>query len=76
MAHPFCPGKKKQQYKYRDLLQHVFGVGTGAAWRKAKAKAQHLALANYLTFELAKRGRGVRDDELEEVIFVFHVLFL
>lgn len=49
---PFFPGKKKQQFKYRDLLQHASGVGSGAAWRKPKLKAQHLALAVYLTSEL------------------------
>ncbi|KAF7141680.1 hypothetical protein RHSIM_Rhsim06G0089800 [Rhododendron simsii] len=33
---PFCLGKKKQQFKYRDLLQHAPRVGSGAVWRKAK----------------------------------------
>ncbi|KAE9444729.1 hypothetical protein C3L33_23374, partial [Rhododendron williamsianum] len=27
---PFCPGKKKQQWKYTDLLQHASGVGSGS----------------------------------------------
>ncbi|KAE9444719.1 hypothetical protein C3L33_23383, partial [Rhododendron williamsianum] len=54
---PFCPRKKKQQYKYRDILQHA-SVGTGAAWWKAKAKAQHQALAMYLTSELASEADG------------------
>ncbi|KAI8542373.1 hypothetical protein RHMOL_Rhmol08G0133700 [Rhododendron molle] len=36
---PFCPLKKKQQFKYRNLLQHASGVGSGAAWRKPKLKA-------------------------------------
>ncbi|KAI8543621.1 hypothetical protein RHMOL_Rhmol08G0232500 [Rhododendron molle] len=25
---PFCQGKKKQQWQYRDLLQHASGVGS------------------------------------------------
>ncbi|KAI8572800.1 hypothetical protein RHMOL_Rhmol01G0228700 [Rhododendron molle] len=55
---PFCPRKKKQQYKYRDILQHASGVGTGVAGRKAKAKAQHQALAMYLAFELVSEADG------------------
>uniref|UniRef100_A0A6I9QNQ3 Factor of DNA methylation 5 n=2 Tax=Elaeis guineensis var. tenera TaxID=51953 RepID=A0A6I9QNQ3_ELAGV len=34
---PFCAGKKKQDYNYKDLLQHANGVGTSN--RKAKVKA-------------------------------------
>ncbi|KAI8566848.1 hypothetical protein RHMOL_Rhmol02G0074000 [Rhododendron molle] len=55
---PFCPGKKKQQWQYRDLLQHASGVGSGAAWRKPKLKAQHLALTMYLTSDLAHEAEG------------------
>ncbi|XP_062176533.1 factor of DNA methylation 1-like [Alnus glutinosa] len=50
---PFCAGKKKQDYKYKDLLQHASGVGKGSANRSAKQKANHLALAKYLENELA-----------------------
>ncbi|XP_031277784.1 factor of DNA methylation 1-like isoform X2 [Pistacia vera] len=50
---PFCAGKKKQVYKYKDLLQHASGVGKGAANRNAKQKANHLALAKYLEIDLA-----------------------
>ncbi|KAI8536727.1 hypothetical protein RHMOL_Rhmol10G0279500 [Rhododendron molle] len=50
---PFCLGKKTQQWQYRDLLQHASGVESGAAWRKPKLKAQHLALSVYLTTDLA-----------------------
>ncbi|KAI8571264.1 hypothetical protein RHMOL_Rhmol01G0105900 [Rhododendron molle] len=55
---PFCLGKKKQQWQYRDLLQHASGVGSGAAWRKPKLKAQHLALSVYLTTDLAHEAEG------------------
>ncbi|XP_059441528.1 factor of DNA methylation 1-like [Corylus avellana] len=50
---PFCAGKKKQDYKYKDLLQHASGVGKGSANRSAKQKANHLALAKYLETDLA-----------------------
>ncbi|XVF24677.1 hypothetical protein REPUB_Repub13aG0148000 [Reevesia pubescens] len=50
---PFCAGKKKQDYKFKDLLQHASGVGKGSANRSAKQKANHLALAMYLENYLA-----------------------
>ncbi|XVF86344.1 hypothetical protein PTKIN_Ptkin18bG0031900 [Pterospermum kingtungense] len=50
---PFCAGKKKQDYKYKDLLQHASGVGKGSANRSAIQKANHLALAKYLEVDLA-----------------------
>ncbi|OMO52869.1 hypothetical protein CCACVL1_29052 [Corchorus capsularis] len=50
---PFCAGKKKQDYKYKDLLQHASGVGKGSANRSAIQKANHLALAKYLEIDLA-----------------------
>ncbi|XP_051189999.1 factor of DNA methylation 1 [Lolium perenne] len=43
---PFCPGKKKQDYRYNELLQHAIGVG--ASNRAAKVKANHQALAKLL----------------------------
>ncbi|CAM0911248.1 unnamed protein product [Alopecurus aequalis] len=43
---PFCPGKKKQDYRYNELLQHAIGVG--ASNRAAKVKAKHQALASLL----------------------------
>lgn len=46
---PFCTGKKKQDYRYKDLLQHATGVG---AARKGKEKVNHLALAKYLKNDL------------------------
>ncbi|GMH14309.1 hypothetical protein Nepgr_016150 [Nepenthes gracilis] len=50
---PFCAGKKKQEYGYKDLLQHSSGVGKGSANRSAKQKANHLALAKFLEEDLA-----------------------
>uniref|UniRef100_A0A5B7B4M2 Putative factor of DNA methylation 1 isoform X2 n=1 Tax=Davidia involucrata TaxID=16924 RepID=A0A5B7B4M2_DAVIN len=49
---PFCAGKKKQDYKYKDLLQHASGVGKGSSNRSAKQKANHLALAKFLETDL------------------------
>ncbi|VVB11528.1 unnamed protein product [Arabis nemorensis] len=50
---PFCSGKKKQHYKYKELLAHASGVAKGSASRNAKQKANHLALAKYMNNELA-----------------------
>lgn len=49
---PFCAGKKKQDYKYKDLLQHASGVGKGSSNRSNKQKVTHLALAKYLEADL------------------------
>nr|XP_017250607.1 PREDICTED: factor of DNA methylation 1-like isoform X1 [Daucus carota subsp. sativus]XP_017250608.1 PREDICTED: factor of DNA methylation 1-like isoform X1 [Daucus carota subsp. sativus] len=49
---PFCVGKKKQDYKYKDLLQHANGAGKGSSNRRAKKKACHIALAQYLENDL------------------------
>lgn len=49
---PFCAGKKKQEYGFKDLFQHASGVAKGAAHRRAKQKANHLALAKYLEIDL------------------------
>ncbi|KAL8153285.1 hypothetical protein V2J09_011045 [Rumex salicifolius] len=45
---PFCLGKKKQEYVYKDLMQHASGVGKGSVNRSAKQKANHLALAKFM----------------------------
>ncbi|KAK7411593.1 hypothetical protein VNO78_03028 [Psophocarpus tetragonolobus] len=50
---PFCEGKKKQAFGFKDLLQHASGVGTGSSKRREKIKAKHLALAQYLKEDLS-----------------------
>lgn len=50
---PFCAGKKKQNFKYKDLHQHASGVGKASSNKSAKQKANHLALAIYLENDLA-----------------------
>lgn len=53
---PFCAGKKKQNFKYKDLHQHASGVSKGSSNRSAKQKANHLALTMYLENELANEA--------------------
>ncbi|CAL4943041.1 unnamed protein product [Urochloa decumbens] len=43
---PFCLGKKKQDCRYNELLQHA--VGVGASNHAAKVNANHQALAKLL----------------------------
>ncbi|CAN8293191.1 unnamed protein product [Cochlearia groenlandica] len=50
---PFCSGKKKQDYKYKELFAHASGVSKGSSNRSAKQKANHLALAKFLENDLA-----------------------
>ncbi|GMI86246.1 INVOLVED IN DE NOVO 2, RNA-DIRECTED DNA METHYLATION 12 [Hibiscus trionum] len=50
---PFCPKKKKQDYLYKDLLQHASGVGKSSSdKRSVREKANHLALVKYLEKDL------------------------
>ncbi|KAE8714821.1 Protein INVOLVED IN DE NOVO 2 [Hibiscus syriacus] len=50
---PYCPQKKKQRYRYIDLVQHASGVGkSSSAKRRPAEKANHLALAEYLEKDL------------------------
>ncbi|KAK9279323.1 hypothetical protein L1049_013002 [Liquidambar formosana] len=53
---PYCPGKKKQDYLYKDLLQHASGIGRGSQSRSTKEKARHLALVKYMERYLASKG--------------------
>ncbi|CAM0949715.1 unnamed protein product [Alopecurus aequalis] len=48
---PFCLGKKKQNYSGKDLLQHASGIGA-APKRKARVRAAHLALAEFVKNDL------------------------
>ncbi|XP_027907732.1 factor of DNA methylation 1-like isoform X1 [Vigna unguiculata] len=65
---PYCAGKKKQDYKYKDLLQHASGVGKGSANRSAKQKANHLALAKYLQVDLASEAEPIQNPALTLVV--------
>ncbi|GMY32104.1 factor of DNA methylation 1-like [Fagus crenata] len=65
---PFCAGKKKQDYKYKDLHQHASGVGKGSANRSAKQKANHLALAKYLETDLASEVDQIKNPILPQPV--------
>lgn len=80
---PFCPNKKKQDYKYKELLAHASGVSKGSSRKKARVKANHLALAKYLENEPAGDVEPVpyppvlplNDSEAEpDEIYVFPVM--
>ncbi|KAL2333251.1 hypothetical protein Fmac_014464 [Flemingia macrophylla] len=50
---PYCPKKRKRDYLYKELLQHASGVGQSSSQkRKARDKANHLALVKYLEKDL------------------------
>ncbi|XP_040992288.1 factor of DNA methylation 4-like [Juglans microcarpa x Juglans regia] len=44
---PYCPGKCKQDYLFKELLQHASAVITSRS-RSIKEKARHLALERYM----------------------------
>ncbi|KAK9669553.1 hypothetical protein RND81_13G139100 [Saponaria officinalis] len=62
---PFCAGKKKQEYGFKDLYQHATGVAKGAAHRSAKQKANHLALSKFLEVDLGYVDETSRPPEPE-----------
>ncbi|XP_042504376.1 protein INVOLVED IN DE NOVO 2-like [Macadamia integrifolia] len=53
---PFCLGKRKRDYLYKELLQHASGVGKGSSTRSVKQKANHLALAKFMERDIAPEG--------------------
>ncbi|CAM0880764.1 unnamed protein product [Alopecurus aequalis] len=49
---PFCPGKKKQDYKLKDLLQHADGIGVSSKHRRhGRERAFHRAFARFVRAE-------------------------
>ncbi|XP_043704788.1 protein INVOLVED IN DE NOVO 2-like [Telopea speciosissima] len=53
---PFCLGKRKRDYHYKELLQHASGVSKGSSTRSVKQKANHLALAKFMERDIAPEG--------------------
>nr|KYP48518.1 hypothetical protein KK1_029811 [Cajanus cajan] len=50
---PYCPKMKKQDYVYRELLEHASGVGQSSSQKRSvREKATHLALMKYLKNDL------------------------
>ncbi|KAK0605415.1 hypothetical protein LWI29_026486 [Acer saccharum] len=53
---PFCYGKRKRDYRFKELLEHASGVGRSRS-RSRREKAQHLALENYVNRYLVGKDR-------------------
>ncbi|XP_031487859.1 protein INVOLVED IN DE NOVO 2-like [Nymphaea colorata] len=51
---PYCLGKKKQDYKYKDLLQHATGVGNSN--KRLKETVKHRALAKFLQLDFIEKS--------------------
>ncbi|KAK9274866.1 hypothetical protein L1049_022120 [Liquidambar formosana] len=77
---PFCAGKRKQEYRYDELLQHASGVATGSVYRSGKQKANHLALTKYLENDIADESsstqhkaepRSVAENHEQDELFVW-----
>lgn len=60
--------EKKQEFKYKDLLQHASGVGKGSANRSAQQKANHLALGKYLETDLACEAEPIQRPALPQAV--------
>ncbi|KAF2321510.1 hypothetical protein GH714_000187 [Hevea brasiliensis] len=60
--------EKKQDYKYKDLLQHASGVAKGSANRSGKQKANHLALAMYLENDLVNEADQIQRPVLPQPV--------
>ncbi|KMT18331.1 hypothetical protein BVRB_2g024880 [Beta vulgaris subsp. vulgaris] len=54
---PYCPGKRKRDYQYKELLQHASGIGNAnSKKRRAREKANHLGLAKFLEEEVQNQA--------------------
>lgn len=51
---PYCPGKKKLVYQYKDLLQHASDVAKGSQNKDIKHKGKHLSLVKYMKNHLLR----------------------
>ncbi|KAH6766150.1 hypothetical protein C2S52_017133 [Perilla frutescens var. hirtella] len=49
---PYCPGKKKLVYEFKDLLQHAIDVGKGSQNKSVNHKGKHLGLVKYMKNDL------------------------
>lgn len=54
---PYCPGKRKQDYYYKDLLRHASSFSRSTS-RGVKEKAKHLALERYMKRYLDRQGHS------------------
>lgn len=54
---PYCPGKRKRDYHYKELLQHASGIGNAnSKKRRAREKANHMGLARFLEVEVQNQA--------------------
>ncbi|XP_074574646.1 factor of DNA methylation 1-like isoform X1 [Curcuma longa] len=63
---PFCASKKKQDYQFKDLLQHATGIGASNS-RKGSLKADHRAFARFLQRDLAP-SIALRPEDLKAAV--------
>lgn len=49
---PYCPGKKKLVYPYKDLLQHASDLSKGSQNKDIKHKGKHLGLLRFIKTDL------------------------
>ncbi|KAJ7980848.1 factor of DNA methylation 1-like [Quillaja saponaria] len=61
---PFCPGKRKQDYLFKELLQHASGLGSSSG-RDVKEKAKHLGLERYMRRHLDVKGQPAPSTKVE-----------
>ncbi|XP_026377419.1 protein INVOLVED IN DE NOVO 2-like [Papaver somniferum] len=71
---PFCQGKKKLDYLYKDIKQYAVGIASSHG-KRAKHRANHLALSKYLETELApvvvQAHPEVETDQNRDELFVY-----
>ncbi|CAA0811847.1 Protein INVOLVED IN DE NOVO 2 [Striga hermonthica] len=61
---PYCPGKKKLVYPFKDLLQHASDVSKGSQNRDIKHKGKHLGLVKYIKNDLGQEELATKLCEL------------
>lgn len=74
-ACPYCPDTRNKDFSYKDLLQHAGGVGScNSKKRTARDKANHLALAKYLSSDVAGgASKSISYEELKRGNNSFHI---
>ncbi|PIN25311.1 hypothetical protein CDL12_01940 [Handroanthus impetiginosus] len=74
---PYCPGKKKLVYLFKDLLQHASDVGKGSQNRDIKHKGKHLGLVRFMKNDLEQdissefSGLNIENSQLNGVSVLF-----
>lgn len=66
---PYCPGKMKQVFGFKDLLQHADGISRGSKKRTTKDRGRHLGLKRFMQKELNRENLSstiADNNEIEE----------